>query len=516
MHVLLIYPEFPDTFWSFRHALEFVGHKAAFPPLGLLTIAPMLPDDWEKRLVDLNVTALTDADLAWADIAMISAMGVQEDSAREILARCRATGVMTVAGGPLFTVEPENFAGAADTLVLGEGEITLPQFLADLAQGRPQPVYATGEHPELDCTPIPAWELADLAVYNSIPLQFSRGCPFACDFCSVTALLGHRPRTKTSAQIIAELDALYDVGWRRSIFFVDDNFIGNKAILKRDLLPALIEWRRRKPDIRRRGMTFNTEVSINLADDDELVALMVEAGFNKVFIGIETPDDESLAECGKSQNRRRDMLADVKKLQRAGMVVQAGFIVGFDHDTPTIFRRQIDFIQASGIVTAMVGLLQAVPGTVLHARLAAEGRISGKSAGNNVDVATNVVPTMGLNPLLQGYREIMATIYSPGSFTARVKALLQEYRPGPVRALVTGREIRALFLSIWRLGIRRWSRRTYWDLVFWTLRHRPRLLPLAVTMSIYGYHFQTITERTILPARVPAPAGAASRMVAGV
>ncbi len=505
MHVLLIYPKFPDTFWSFRHALEFVGHKAAFPPLGLLTIAPMLPDDWEKRLVDLNVTALTDGDLAWADIAMVSAMAVQEDSARAILARCRAAGLMTVAGGPLFTVEPETFAGVADTLVLGEGEITLPLFLADLAQDRPQPVYATGEHPELDCTPVPAWELVDLDIYNSMPLQFSRGCPFACDFCNVTALLGHRPRTKTTAKVIAELDALYDVGWRRSIFFVDDNFIGNKAVLKRDLLPALIEWRRQKPDIRRRGMTFNTEASINLADDDELVALMVEAGFNKVFIGIETPDDGSLAECGKSQNRRRDMLADVKKLQRAGIMVQAGFIVGFDNDTPEIFRRQIDFIQASGIVTAMVGLLQAVPGTELYARLEAEGRLSGKSAGNNVDVATNVVPTMGLNPLLQGYREIMATIYAPGPFTARVKALLQEYRPGPVRAPVTSREIRALFLSIWRLGIRSWSRRHYWDLVVWTLLHRPRLLPLAVTMSIYGYHFQTITARTILPARVPAP-----------
>ena len=503
MHALLIYPEFPDTFWSFRHALEFIGHKAAFPPLGLLTIAPMLPDAWEKRLVDLNVAALTDEDLAWADIAMVSAMAIQEDSARAVLARCRAAGLMTVAGGPLFTVEPENFAGVADSLVLDEGEITLPRFLADLAQGLPQPAYATSEHPELDLTPVPAWELADLAVYNSMPLQFSRGCPFACDFCNVTTLLGHRPRTKTAAQIIAELDALYDLGWRRSIFFVDDNFIGNKAILKRDLLPALIEWRRHKPDIRRRGMTFNTEVSINLADDDELVALMVEAGFNKVFIGIETPDDGSLAECGKSQNRRRDMLADVKKLQRAGIVVQGGFIVGFDHDTPTIFRRQIDFIQASGIVTAMVGLLQAVPGTLLHARLAAEGRLSGKSAGNNVDVATNVVPKMGLSPLLQGYREIMATIYAPGALVARVKTLIQEYRPGRVRAPVTGLEIRALFLSIWRLGIRSWSRRTYWDLMFWTLRHRPRLLPLAVTMAIYGYHFQIITERTILAGSVP-------------
>lgn len=505
MHVLLIYPEFPDTFWSFRHALEFVGRKAVSPPLGLLTIAPMLPDDWDKRLVDLNVTVLTDEDLLWADMAMISAMGVQDASAREVIERCRAAGVKTIAGGPLFTVEPESFAGLVDVMVLGEGEITLPKFLADLAQNQTQPVYATSDHPELDCTPVPAWELADLDKYDCMPLQFSRGCPFACDFCNVTALLGHRPRTKTASQIIAELDALYDAGWRRSIFFVDDNFIGNKAILRNDLLPALIAWRQQRRDIRNRGMTFNTEVSINLADDDELVRLMVEAGFNKVFIGIETPDDESLAECGKSQNRRRDLLADVKKLQQAGLMVEAGFIVGFDHDTPAVFRRQIDFIQASGIVTAMVGLLQAIPGTALHARLDSEGRLSGKTAGNNVDATTNIVPVMGLNPLLQGYREIMATIYAPTSLVARVKVLLRNYEPGPVRTPVTAPELRAFFLAIWRLGIRSWYRRRFWNLLFWSLLHRPRLLPLAVTMAIYGYHFQTITERTILPARVPAP-----------
>jgi len=498
VHALLIYPEFPDTFWSFRHALKFVGRRAVSPPLGLLTIAPMLPEAWEKRLVDLNVRPLTEADLVWADIALVSAMTVQQDSAREVLARCREAGVRTVVGGPLFSTERDSFADEADHRVLGEAEITLAPFLADLAEGCAKGLYTTDDHPELDRTPTPAWELADLKHYDSMPLQFSRGCPFNCDFCNVTALLGHRPRTKSAGQIIAELEALYVAGWRRSVFFVDDNFIGNKRVLKEELLPALIAWRKSKPGLTRRGLPFNTEVSINLADDEELVTLMLEAGFNKVFIGIETPDDESLAECGKSQNRRRDMLADVKKLHRAGIGVQAGFIVGFDSDTPTTFQRQIAFIQQSGIVTAMVGLLQAPAGTALYERLREEGRLLGESIGNNVDVVTNVLPKMGMDVLRGGYRQIMAHIYSPRYFTERVKTFLGDYQMPKVASPLTWVEMRAFVRSIYVLGIRDRERRYYWELVLWTLLRRPALLPLAVTMAIYGYHFRTITAANIL------------------
>lgn len=498
MRALLIYPEFPDTFWSFKHALKFVGRKAVSPPLGLLTIAPMLPAAWEKRLIDMNVARLTDADLDWAEIVLISAMHVQQDSAREVLERCRAAGVRTVAGGPLFTMEPDAFRDEVDTIVLGEAELTLAPFLADLAAGHPDSVYMAEGHPELDTTPVPAWELADLDQYDCMPVQFSRGCPFACDFCNITSLLGHRPRTKTGAQIIAELDALYDAGWRRSVFFVDDNFIGNKAVLKRDLLPALIAWRHSKPGLARRGMTFNTEVSINLADDEALVALMVEAGFDKAFIGIETPDDEGLAECGKSQNRRRDLLGDVKKLQRAGIRVDAGFIVGFDSDTPSVFQRQIEFIQQSGIVTAMVGLLQAPTGTRLYARLKDEGRLLGQSIGNNVDMMTNILPKMGMDALRQGYQQLMGHIYSPRYYTERVKTFLREYRLPKVRMPVTKPEIQALFRSIYQLGIKSEDRAHFWDLVTWTLFRRPALLPLAVTLAIYGHHFKTITEANIL------------------
>jgi radical SAM superfamily enzyme YgiQ (UPF0313 family) len=492
MHALLVYPEFPDTFWSFKHALKFVGKKASSPPLGLLTIAPMLPSSWDLRLVDLNVAPLADADLAWADVALVSAMAVQQDSAREVIRRCREADLTVVAGGPLFTTEPDDF-DTVDHLVLNEAEITLPRFLADLAAGQAQPRYATDAYPDLRTTPVPAWGLADLEQYDSMAVQFSRGCPFNCDFCNITALFGHRPRTKPAGQILAELDALYDLGWRGSVFFVDDNFIGNKAVLKRELLPALIEWRKGK-----RGMPFNTEVSINLADDDVLMAQMVEAGFNKVFIGIETPDDAGLTECHKSQNRRRDLLADVKKLQRAGLRVQGGFIVGFDSDTPSIFQQQIAFIQQSGIVTAMVGLLQAPPGTELYHRMKEEGRLLGEMMGNNVDVMTNMLPKMGMDTLRDGYRQIMAHIYAPSHYYERVKTFLREYKPPKIKAPLDMAHIQAFLRSIYELGIKDEHRRHYWELLAWTLVKKPALLPLAVTLAIYGHHFQTITEMNIL------------------
>ena len=492
MHALLVYPEFPDTFWSFKHALKFVGKKATSPPLGLLTIAPMLPSSWDLRLVDLNVKPLTDEDLTWADMALVSAMAVQQASAHEVIRRCREADLTIVAGGPLFTTEPDDF-NAVDHLVLNEAEITLPRFLADLAAGQAQPRYTAEAYPDLRTTPVPAWDLADLDQYDSMCVQFSRGCPFNCDFCNITALFGHRPRTKSSDQILAELDGLYALGWRGSVFFVDDNFIGNKAVLKRDLLPALIEWRKGK-----RGMPFNTEVSINLADDEALMTLMVEAGFNKVFIGIETPDDAGLTECHKSQNRRRDLLEDVKKLQRAGLRVQGGFIVGFDSDTPSIFQQQIAFIQQSGIVTAMVGLLQAPPGTELYHRMQEEGRLLGEMMGNNVDLMTNVLPKMGMDALRDGYRQIMAHIYAPSHYYERVKTFLKEYRPPKIKAPLNRAHIKALFRSIYELGIKDENRRHYWDLLTWTLFKKPALLPLAVTLAIYGHHFQTITETNIL------------------
>jgi radical SAM superfamily enzyme YgiQ (UPF0313 family) len=492
MNVLLIYPEFPDTFWSFKHALRFIHKKASSPPLGLLTVAAMLPAEWSKRLIDVNVTQLAEADLEWADYAFISAMVVQRRSARQIVARCKEAGLKVVAGGPLFSSEYKTFE-TVDHFVLNEAELTLPPFLKDLEQGSAQRIYTTSEFPDLGQTPIPLWDLANLKRYATMNIQFSRGCPFNCEFCNVTALFGHRPRTKSAAQMIAELDGLHRLGWRGSIFFVDDNFIGNKRYLKSELLPALIEWQRDKGDI-----TFNTEVSINLADDEQLMRMMVEAGFNMVFIGIETPDEESLSECSKRQNMRRNLVEDVRRIQRAGLQVQGGFIVGFDNDTPSIFQQQIDFIQSSGIVTAMVGLLQAPPGTRLYERLKREGRLLGQLSGDNVDGTTNIIPKMSLETLREGYENILQHIYSPEHYYQRVRTFLREYNPPKINAPLQLEHILAFLRSIYRLGIVGRERSQYWKLLFWTLFHRPALFPLAVTLAIYGHHFRKVCELHIV------------------
>jgi radical SAM superfamily enzyme YgiQ (UPF0313 family) len=492
MNVLLVYPQFPDTFWSFKHALKFIRKRAALPPLGLLTLGGMLPAEWSKRLVDINVTKLTEKDLLWADCAFISGMVVQRESARETIARCKKAGLKVVAGGPLFTSEYDEFEDV-DHFVLNEAERTLPPFLADLERGCAKRVYETSDFADIQKTPIPLWELADLKRYASMSIQFSRGCPFNCEFCNVTALFGHRPRIKTAEQIIAELDALYDLGWHGQVFFVDDNFIGNKQYLKAELLPALIEWHKDK-----RGVPFFTEASVNLADDEPLMDMMVEAGFDAVFIGIETPDEQCLAECNKRQNKDRDLVEDVKRMQRAGLQVQGGFIVGFDGDTDSIFQRQIDFIQKSGIVTAMVGLLQAPAGTRLYQRLKQEGRLLGHMSGDNVDGTTNIIPSMDIDVLHEGYRHIMRHIYSHKYYYRRVKIFLREYRAPKIEIPLDFQRFLAFFRSNIRLGVLGKERFEYWRLMMWTLFRRPELFSLAITLAIHGHHFRKICELHIL------------------
>jgi radical SAM superfamily enzyme YgiQ (UPF0313 family) len=489
MKVLLLYPEFPDTFWSFKHALKFIDKKAGNPPLGLLTVAAMLPHGWEKRLVDVNIRDLRDEDLAWADWVMISGMVVQRDSAFELIARCKAAGKTIIAGGPLFTSEYENFP-QVDYFVLNEGEITLPQFLLDYSQGKAQRVYQTEEYPDIRQTPPPAWELADLSQYATMSVQFSRGCPFNCDFCNVTALLGHKPRTKSAAQLIKELDNLYALGWRDAVFVVDDNFIGNKRILKEEVLPALIEWRKGKT-----GVPFNTEVSINLADDAGLMRLMAAAGFNEVFIGIETPNDDSLVECSKSQNRNRDLVESVRQIQRAGIQVQGGFIVGFDADTESIFERQAEFIQKAGITTAMIGLLQAPAGTKLYARLKKEGRLLGEMTGDNGDGSTNIIPRLDLKVLQDGYRWLVKRLYSPQVYYQRCLTLLKTIEAPQISQKIDFTYARALFRSMYLLGMKGVGRLEYWKLFFWALFRKPSLFPQAITLAIYGYHFRTLADR---------------------
>ena len=488
MKALLIYPAFPDTFWSFRHSLKFIRKKSAFPPLGLLTVGAMMPTEWSKRLIDLNVEKLTEDDLAWADYAFISAMVVQRKSAQHTVARCKAAGLKVVAGGPLFTSEYERF-DAVDHFVLNEAELTLPAFMADYSRGQAQRIYTTPEFADIQQTPIPMWELIKLKKYATMSIQFSRGCPFNCDFCNVTALFGHRPRIKTADQIIAELDNLYNRGWRGQVFFVDDNFISNKKYLINQLLPALIDWQKDK-----KGFLFNTEASINLADNEDLMHAMVEAGFDTVFIGIETPDEECLAECNKKQNKNRNLIESVKRIQRTGLQVQGGFIVGFDSDGPSIFQRQIDFIQNSGIVTAMVGLLQAPPGTKLYERLKKEGRLSGLLSGDNVDGTTNIIPKMDMRQLIKGYEKILNNIYRPRPYYKRIKTFLREYKAPKISIKLDFQRFLAFFRTSIRIGIFGKERIQYWNLVLWTLCRCPKLLPLAVTLAIHGYHFRKVCK----------------------
>jgi len=489
MKILLVYPQYPDTFWSFKHALKFVSKKAAFPPLGLLTVAAMLPGNWDKKLVDMNVTRLNDSDIKWADYVFISAMAVQKTSVKEIVSRCKHLGAKIVAGGPLFTAGFKEFDGI-DHLVLGEAEITLHPFLEDLEKGQARYIYNSNERPDISATPIPMWSLIDMKQYSSMSLQYSRGCPYDCEFCDIVILNGHTPRTKNKEQLISELDALYDQGWRGSLFVVDDNFIGNKKKLKAEILPAFIEWKESK----KYPFAFCTEASINLADDEDLIRLMVAAGFDVVFIGIETPNVESLVECTKYQNQNRDLVASVKKLQQFGLEVQGGFIVGFDSDPESIFQTQIDFIQRSGIVTAMVGLLNAPTGTRLYQRLREEGRLLSSFTGNNTDFSLNFIPKMDINRLIRGYKHILDTIYSPREYYERIRTFLKAYKPPRSKpGKVQSHQIKAFFRSIWFLGIKGKGKRHYWRLFISYLMISPPKFARFILLAVYGYHFRKVT-----------------------
>ncbi|MFW6129491.1 MAG: B12-binding domain-containing radical SAM protein [Candidatus Aminicenantaceae bacterium] len=491
MKALLVYPKYPDTFWSFKHALKFISKKASFPPMGLLTVAAMLPKEWEKKLIDMNVSDLTQDDLNWADCVFISAMVVQKKSVREVIQRCKKLGIRVVAGGPLFTTGYEEFEGI-DHLVLNEAESTLPSFLDDFKNGCAQHIYASKERPDIRKVPPPQWDLINIKKYASMSIQYSRGCPYNCEFCDIIILNGHKPRTKSRGQILEELEILYTQGWKGGVFFVDDNFIGNKRRLKNELLPSLIDWMKNK----KYPFYFFTEASINLSDDEELMQLMFRAGFNKVFIGIETPNEESLAECNKFLNKNRDMIACVKKIQDNGFEVQGGFIVGFDSDPPSIFEKQTRFIQKSGIVTAMVGLLNAPRGTRLYHRLKKENRLLDDLSGDNTDFSINFIPKMDFEMLMNGYKRILNTIYSPKHYYKRVITFLKAYKRKPIKRKINFKfsDIQAFFKSIWFLGIKGKERLHYWKLFFWTLLRRPRFFHLAITFSIYGFHFRKIME----------------------
>ncbi|MEJ5263021.1 MAG: B12-binding domain-containing radical SAM protein [Ignavibacterium sp.] len=488
MNILLIYPETPSTFWSFKDALKFVSKKAAEPPLGLITVAAMLPKEWNKKLIDMNVAKLNDKDLLWADYVFIGAMNVHLYSFREIVRRCNKLGVKVVAGGPLATTQYKDLLGV-DHFVLNEAEITLPLFLEDLKNGNPKPVYSSDEFPDVSLTPIPLFELLDMKKYASMSVQYSRGCPYDCEFCSITMLNGRKPRTKSAVQFIAELNRLRELGYKGAVSVVDDNFIGNKRKLKSEFLPKLIEWSKANNYV----FNFITEVSINLADDDELMKMMIEAGFNSIFVGIETPNSDSLVECGKAQNLRRNLVDSVKKLQRAGFIVSGGFIVGFDSDTEKVFDEQFQFIQHSGITNAMVGLLNAPTGTKLYERMKDEGRLLDMFSGNNMDASINFTPKMSYKNLISGYSKLLHSIYSQQEYFKRVKEFLNEYNlPNWQKSKITLRELKAFFRLLWFLGVVEKGKKYFWKLLLLSLFKYPKKFTTAMTLAVYGFHFRRV------------------------
>jgi radical SAM superfamily enzyme YgiQ (UPF0313 family) len=488
MNILLLSPHYPDTYWSFRHALKFVSKKASNPPLGLLTLSSMLPLDWNRKLVDLNVHSLKDADILWADYVFIGAMSVQASSANEVIQRCKKLDAKIVGGGPLFTGDPESYLHL-DHLVLNEAEICFPDFLKDLKNNKPKKMYRSSGYADMELSPPPDYSLIRASHYAQLSIQYSRGCPHSCEFCEITALLGHKVRVKSSDQILVELSNIYHTGFRGNVFFVDDNFIGNKYLLKKSLLPEVARWNKEH----KYPFVFTTEASIDLAGDQQLMKQMVEAGFEKVFVGIESPEELSLQECNKTLNIKHELLDSIKLIHAAGIEVSAGFIVGFDSDTPSIFQRQIDFIQESGIITAMVGLLNAPNRTRLYQRLKKEGRLLARSGGDNTDFTMNFIPKMNKDLLLNGYKHILNGIYSSKAYYIRLKEFLRTFHPGTkIKNRLDRNKILALLRSVVYIGLLSKGRRYYWKLFWWSLLRKPKMFPMAITYSIYGYHFRKV------------------------
>ncbi|MBR8834247.1 MAG: B12-binding domain-containing radical SAM protein [Stigonema ocellatum SAG 48.90 = DSM 106950] len=475
MRILLLYPLFPKSFWSFDKALELIGRKVSLPPLGLITVAAILPQTWEFRLVDRNVRLETEADWAWADLVIVSGMIVQKPDMLHLIREAKRRGVLVAVGGPYVTSVPNVAQTAgADFLVLDEGEITLPLLVEALKRGETSGIFrAGGEKPDVTGTPIPRFDLLDLSVYNEMSVQFSRGCPFECEFCDIIVLYGRKPRTKTPGQLLAELQTLYDLGWRRSVFVVDDNFIGNKRNVKL-MLRELAPW------MAAHGYPFRlaTEASVDLAQDQELLDLMVNANFTSVFLGIETPDTDSLSLTKKYQNTRNSLVESVQTINRAGLSVMAGFILGFDGEKTGAGDRIMDFMEATAIPKAMFGMLQALPNTPLWHRLQKEGRLrlgSEETHGNQMTL-TNFVPTRPLEELGREYASCFWELYEPSRYLSRVYRHFIRMKPAPHKVplrMLELIEMRAVLIICWRQGIKRSTRFQFWRQLFSIIRHNP-------------------------------------------
>lgn len=498
-HILMVYPEFPATYWSYEHVLSFTGKMSLQPPLGLLTVAALLPRNYDVKLIDLNVTSegLEDA-VEKADLVFISAMIIQKASFEDVVRLCTEAGTPVVAGGPYPISSHEHIEGVGH-FILDEAEVTLPAFLEDFEAGVPEPIYSSGgEKPDLSATPIPRFDLIDVGAYQMMSLQYSRGCPFNCEFCDIIEMFGRKVRVKSTEQFIRELDAVYATGFTGNLFVVDDNFIGNKKEVK-NLLPELAAWQ----EARNYPYQLSTEASINLAHDDALLKMMVDSGFTMVFVGIETPDSDTLEHTQKCQNLRGNTIDDIKKIQAAGIEVCGGFIVGFDTDKEDIFDRQLEFIQEAGIPVAMVGMLTALPNTQLYRRLKSENRLIEESSGDNTHrFNLNFLPKMSLDTVIEGYRNLLGKIFSPKLYFKRCMTLLKKK---PIQRTknrkLSKADIHAFFNSLFRQTFSRYGLRYLFFLVR-SFFHTRISFSEAVALAVKGHHFFIITRKILKEARL--------------
>lgn len=489
MKVLLVYPLFPKTFWSYEKILELVDRKVLLPPLGLVTVAAILPQEWEFKLADRNIRPVTEAEWEWADIVIFSAMIVQKPDLLDQIREAKRRGKRVAVGGPYPTSVPHEVEEVGvDYMILDEGEITLPMFVEAIQRGEKLGVFrSNGEKPDVTNTPIPRFDLLEFDAYDSMSVQFSRGCPFQCEFCDIITLYGRKPRTKNPAQLLAELDYLYELGWRRGVFMVDDNFIGNKRNVKL-FLKELKVWQAQ----RQYPFRFNTEASIDLAQDPELMDLMVECYFDAVFVGIETPDEDSLQLTKKFQNTRSPLVESVDTITRAGLRVMAGFIIGFDGEKSGSGDRIVKFAELTGIPTTTFAMLQALPNTALWHRLEKEGRLQGKDGNINQTTLMNFTPTRPLEEIAMEYVEAFWQLYEPEKYLDRIYRYFLKlgapkcHPPFKLPSLV---DLKALTIVCWRQGIKRKTRWKFWHHLFSMMRRNPAVWEHYLILCAHNEHF---------------------------
>ncbi len=499
--ILLVYPEIPNnTYWSFKYALRFIKKKSAMPPLGLITVAALFPDSYNLKLVDMNIEPLDEKEVQKADYVFISAMIVQKDSMARVVEICNRMKTPVIAGGAYPTSSHEEIQGV-DHFILGEVEEAFHEILMNIESGNAAKVYRIPKRPEISNSVIPRFDLLNMNAYGTMSVQYSRGCPFKCEFCDIWKVYGNKPRLKGHLQLISEFDTLYRLGWRGALFIVDDNFIGNKKRVKKELLPALKNWQEKH----NYPFTLFTEASINIAEDEDLLNGMKQAGFTEVFIGIETPDAEALKEIGKNQNLKADLKEAVKKVQTHGIEVMAGFIIGFDSDTNDIFDRQIEFIQQTGIPQAMVGILMALPGTDLYNRLESEGRILFSSHGNNThNMTANFITKMSDATLKKGYEKVLSSIYDLNlkNYFTRCNRLID--RLGDVthfQRKIGLNEMLMLFKSLIYQPFTSYGYQ-YLKFVSRNLFRHFNIFGEVIRYAIIGHHFHTITQETLKIERI--------------